>query len=231
MTRVAINRRWVAGGTLCVLMVAAGCSMERRAQEMETGTLARETSLVAISMQDLRQDLQSTEQQVSVTVAAMEQLATATQDLPQAYKAFSGQVARLNSMAQTTFDQAAQMREQWREYLAAWEEQIDQITTPELQQEAMQRRQAVRENYDNLRREIRQLDMAYQPLARQLQDIQRTLAVDLTQDGIQAAGSAFELASQSASNFQKQISQFANQVDTVAATLPTTTTLTGVAAR
>ena len=130
---------------------------------------------------------------------------------------YTAEVKETSKQAKEAQERADQMREHSRDYITAWEIEVDTVSTPELQAQATERRQAVRENYDRLRDAARAMNTAYDPFLTQLRDIQATLSLDLTPAGIDSAKPAIDAARQSAQNLKQQISAFVQEIDQVAA--------------
>lgn len=214
MTHIMLNRTIVAG-LLCAVMIAAGCATTRGRGE------AKEATRAVTSMQETRAELVRADQQLNQAMTAMDQLASSPQDLPQAYKVFTAEVSQTDAQAQTARHRAEQMRSQWRQYITAWEKEIDQLSIPELQARAAERRQVVRENYDRLRDAARAMDAAYQPFISHVRDIEKSLSLDLTPAGVQAAQPGFEVARKSAADLKQRIGSFIAQIDAVSANSPT----------
>jgi len=196
---------------LCAIVLLAGCETTgQRAQ-------AKKATRAVTSMEQTRAELVKADQQVDEAMVALDRLASSPAALPDAYRVYTAEVSETTKQAREAQERADRMRERWRDYITAWEMEVDDVTTPELQAKATERRQAVRENYDRLRDASRAMDTAYEPFLRQLRDIQTTLSLDLTPAGIEAAEPAIEAARQSAQNLKQQISAFVSEIDQVAA--------------
>ncbi len=204
----------LAASLLGIILLSAGCATNKTGQ-------AKEVTRTLTSMQSTRQELGKAQAQVDSVLAAMNQLGSASAaGLPKTYKAFTNQVSRTVSQAETVQRRADRMRERWQDYITSWERESEQFSTPELRAKAAERLQAVRQNYDRLREAARALDKAYQPFLAQLKDIQASLALDLTPAGVQAAQPAFENARKDAADVKQQIANFIAAIDQVLAVSP-----------
>lgn len=205
------------GGVLALAVLLAGCAGNRSGEAVE----ARQA---VTSIQNTRQELEKARLQVDDMLAAVNALKVATPaNLPAAYKAFNTQVAQTVKQAGIASQRAQEMREQGQQYIAAWEKETEQLSTPELKARAAQRRQTVAENYDRLREAALATDRAYQPFLTYLRDIQRSLSLDLTPDGVKAARPAFESVQGSGLTLKEQIDNFLAQIDEVLAVSPAKT--------
>ncbi len=204
----------LAAGLLGITLLSGGCAMNKTGQ-------AREVTRTLTSMQSTRQELGKFQAQIDNVLAALDQLSSASAaGLPKTYKAFTKQVSRTVSQAETVQRRADQMRERWQDYITSWEKESEQFSTPELRARAAERLQAVRQNYDRLREATRALEKAYQPFLAQLKDIQTSLALDLTPAGVKAAQPAFENARQGAADVRQQSASFTAAIDQVLAVSP-----------
>src|SRR4030042_552840 len=120
------------------------------------------------------------DQQVAGTLVALNRLAESQSSVPQAYKVYTTEVSQTSAQSEQARHRSQQMDLQWRQYIDAWERELNTLSTPELKASAAQRSQDVSEHYDRLREAARQTRAAYQPFITQLQEIQRTLALDTT---------------------------------------------------
>jgi chromosome segregation ATPase len=211
------------GGMLCVVVLLAGC------KTTEVAAPARPTGRPMASLESTRLELVKADQQVDATVAALDRLASRPGNVPQAYKVFAEEVSRTDTQARQAQLRAEQMRDQWQQYINAWEREVGQVSTPELQQGVIERRQAVRQNYDRLREAARELQTAYQPFVTHLREIERTLSLDATPQGVQVVEPAFAVTRKSAQNLKREIESFITEIDQAVAA-PTEQTQVGSAA-
>ena len=219
MVSMTIRRTMIGGGMLCILMMLAGCAM--------TGPTGRTRPIQApvavhavTSIHDTRAELVRADQQVDAMVVAMDRLASAPANLPQVYKVYVDELSQTAWQAEQARQRAERMRAQWQQYMTAWQNEIDRLSTPELQAGAVQRGQVVRENYARLRDAARAMQDAYQPFITQLRDIQRVLSLDLTPAGVEVAKPAFDAARKSAANVKERIEAFILDIDDVSAGAP-----------
>lgn len=210
----AVSKTLIAGAVVSIVALLTGCATNVSGQ-------AKEVTRTVTSMQTTRAELAKAQVQIGDVLAAMDQLGSASAaDLPRLYKAFTRQVAGTVSQGETARRRASQMRDRYQQYIASWEKEIEELSTPELRANAAERRQAVRENYDRLRDAARATDQAYQPFLTQLQDIQKSLSLDLTPAGVKAAQPAFERARQTGADLRQTITQFIAEIDHVMAVSP-----------
>ncbi len=210
MTRMTIHW-WSVGSMLCAIMLLAGC--ETTGQHAQ----AKKATRAVTSMEQTRTELVRADQQVDEAIVALDRLTSTSAPLPDAYRVYTAQVNEAAKQSKDAQRRAERMRDRWRDYIIAWETEVDTVASPEMQAQATERRQAVRENYDRLRDAARAVNSAYGPFLTDLRDIQKTLALDLTPAGIEAAKPAIDGAHQNAQNLKQQINAFVQEIDQVAA--------------
>jgi chromosome segregation ATPase len=204
----------IALSVLGIVVLLAGCATNKSGQ-------AKEARRAVTSMHKTRQELVKAQVQVDDMVGAMSQLASAAPDkLASAYRVFNRQLSQTVKQADAARGRANEMRERWRDYIDNWEKEAERLSTPGLQANAAERRQAVEKNYDRLRDAAHAMDQAYQPFLTHLRDIQKALSLDLTPAGIQATQPAFESARASAVELKQKIADFMAQIDQVQAVSP-----------
>lgn len=164
--------------------LSTGCSSD-------DGGRTAESNKATTSMRDTRQELVKSKAEINDAVAALDKL-SAGQNLPQTYKQYTAAVKDVQAAGDRARARATAMKENGRAYVAKWEKEMDQVSNPELRAGAAERRQRVKANYESIVTTGRTVRDAYQPFLKDLQDIQRALASDLTPAGVGAASAAIE---------------------------------------
>lgn len=202
--------RWAVVALSCSAAIAlVGCKTS------EEGKQAKVTSKMVTSLNETRQELVKADQEVDQVLAAMDRIEAPSKDLRQEYKGFSAEVADVTEQAKEARKRSTEMQERWQDYVATWEREMDMVSSPELRAGAAERRETVRANYDRLRDAARELRTAYDPFVRQLRDIERALALDLTPAGVEATKPAFENARETGATLQEKIDTFVAELDKV----------------
>ena len=161
----------------CILM--AGCS--------SGGGGGTDASKKAVSsLQGTREQLMKAKAEVRQANAALDKLAGGG-NLEQSYKAYTKEVADIKAAGDRARARAKDMAARQRAYVANWEKEMDQISSPELKAGAEARRATVKQNFDQIRTVATSAGDAYRPYLRGLQEIQQVLANDLTPGGVDAA--------------------------------------------
>ena len=211
MKRLHSALKAVAVFALCGLL--AGCSSNGGG-----GTRTAESKKAVESLGSTRQELAKAKGEVQKTNASLDKLA-AGGDLSQTYKQYTQQVAQIKAAGDRSRVRAQDMSERGRLYVANWEKEMDQISNPELKAGAAERRAKVKANYDQIQTAAATTRDAYQPYLRNLQDIQRALANDLTPAGVESAKLAIDKAKTEGQTLVERLDMLIAELDEVGASM------------
>ena len=205
----------VCGVVVGVLLT--GCASKNEGQ----GTATTESKKAVSGLKETRQELVKAKTEVNDAVAALDKLSAGT-NLPQSYKEYSTAVSDVQAAGDRARTRAQAMRENGREYVAKWEKEMDQISSPELRAGAADRRQKVKAHYDEVVNVGRSVREAYQPFLKDLQDIQRALANDLTPGGVSAAQAAITKAKAEGATLNERIDALIAKLDEISGGMSST---------
>ena len=206
------NRIIIAAlSAFCILMT--GCSSGG-------GGGASDSSKKAVSsLKGTRDQLVKAKTEVRQANAALDKLA-AGRDVPQAYKAYTKEVADIKAAGDSARARAKDMNARGREYIANWEAETAQITNPDLKAGAAARRATVKENYEKITAAATSTGDAYRPYLQGLQEIQKALAQDLTPGGVEAAKTAMAKTRQDGEALVQQLDSLIAELDNVSKSVP-----------
>ena len=192
--------------------VAAGVFLTGCASD-DNGRTA-ESNKATTSLKDTRDELAKSKVEVNDAIVALDKLG-AGGNLEQSYKQYTAAVKDVQAAGDRARSRAQAMRENGRAYVAKWEKEMDQVSNPELRAGAAARRQKVKANYDSIVTTGRSVSSAYQPFLKDLQDIQRALASDLTPGGVTAASAAIAKTKQEGAVLNERIDALIAKLDDV----------------
>jgi chromosome segregation ATPase len=192
---------------LIVSALLAGCGSD-------SGGRTAQSKQAIDSLRGTRQELASAKTEVQQANASLDKLASGG-NLEQSYQQYTRQVAELKASGERARARGQDMRNRTRQYVAAWQKEMDQISSPELRAGAAQRRAKVQANFDQISSTARATGDAYRPYLQNLQEIQRALANDLTPAGIDAARPAIEKAKAQGDAVQQRIDALIAELDDV----------------
>jgi chromosome segregation ATPase len=145
------------------------------------------------SSQKAVNSLTSTRDQIAKAKVEVQQANTALDnlqaggDVNKSFKAFTKEVADIKAAGDRAKSRAKDLQERQKQYIAQWQKETQDVSSPELRASAEQRRAQVRENFDKIAAAAAGARDAYQPYLKGLQDLQSALAADLTPAGVDAA--------------------------------------------
>ena len=192
---------------LVISALVAGCG--------ESSGGRTQTSKQAIdSLHGTRQELAKAKTEVQQANGSLDKLASGG-NLEQSYQQYTRQVAELKASGERAKARGQDMRNRQRQYVAAWQKEMDQISNPELRAGATERRAKVQANFDRIASTARATGDAYRPYLQNLQEIQKALANDLTPAGVDAARPAIEKAKAQGDTVQQRLDSLIAELDQV----------------
>jgi hypothetical protein len=205
-------------GSLRTLVVAcgvmAGVLLTGCSSDNKDGQSA-ESKKTATGLKDTRSELVKAKKEVNDAIVALDKL-SAGGNVQQSYKEYTTAVKDVKAAGDKARTRAQAMRENSRAYVAKWEKEMDNVTNPELRAGAMERRNRVKANYDEILEVGRSVRDAYQPFLKDLQDIQKALASDLTPAGVSSANLAMGKAKTEGTTLNERIDALIAKLDEVA---------------
>ena len=196
---------------MCVAAVAftGGCSSD-------SGGRTAESNKAIVSLKDTRQELVKAKVEVNDATTALDKL-SAGGNLEQSYKQYTTAVKDVQAAGSRARARAQAMRDNARAYIAKWEKEMEQVSSPELRAGAAERRQRVKASFDQVTTTGGSVRQAYEPFLKDLQDIQRALASDLTPGGVTAAKGAMDKAKAEGVTLNERIDALIAELDHISA--------------
>ena len=159
-----------------------------------SGTQANQQQL-AVSIKDARAEATRTSQQLKATLEALNALTKQTKgDLRPAYNAFAAEIPKTEAAAGWTGTRVRWMASDGRQYFQSWQKTIDGIANESLRKKAQKRFNAVQESYGKVEIAFQKAADKFKPFLSDLNDIQKTLATDVTPGGVKAIKSTVSSA-------------------------------------
>ena len=201
MTRYNSNTLVTFVAAALLLVVAAGCGSDsheidapppRAVNTSSSNTpppsAARSPaydSPAAAGLESYRNGLVAGQEQIDKTLVSLSELTDPTQtDLRGAYDRYCDNLARLVEHSDTMKREADAMRASRDEYFGKWEEKVTEIDNPTIRKSAEARRKRLRDSHERIITTSGEARDAYQPFMKDLQDIKKFLANDLSKGGI-----------------------------------------------
>lgn len=163
-----------------------------------------------------KQGLIQSEQQIDGTLAALATLTDpATTDLRGAYDKYCDQLARMRQHEQTMKTEADAMKASRAEYFGAWEDKASEIDNPTIRASAEARRKRLRDAHERITTAAGEARDAYVPFMKDLEDIRKYLAADLTKSSVADLGDAAKKVQASGSAVRGKIDAVITTLDSV----------------
>jgi|SRR5688572_4950944 len=137
------------------------------------------------SLEAYRSRLVAGQEQIDKTLASLSELTAPNQtDIRGAYDRYCDDLARMVEHSETMKREAESMRATRDEYFGKWEEKVTEIDNPTIRQSAEARRKRLRDAHERIISTSGAARDAYEPFMKDLQDIKKFLANDLSKGGI-----------------------------------------------
>src|SRR6185436_6147327 len=117
-----------------------------------------------------------------------------TGDLRPAYNTFVSEVKMTKASADSTQTRARWMASDGRQYFRDWQQTIDGISNPSLKKKAQKRLDSVNESYGKVEKSLAEAASKFRPFLSDLDDIEKSLAADVTPGGVKAVRSTVRQA-------------------------------------
>jgi hypothetical protein len=121
----------------------------------------------------------------------------------------------LRSSADRARKDAEAMQQRGQDYLATWEKEMAQVSDPQMRSSAAERQVAVRATYRAIAETARGTQASYDSYMKQLQEIQKALANDLTPGGLNTVRPAIQTALTDGEALRQQLRAQSGQIDGV----------------
>jgi len=196
------------------LALAVGCSSNSKGERTEEGTKTVE------SLRSVRQNIKQAPKEVDKVIASLNAMSGGG-DLKTTYATYSKQVDALEASGERARKRSQAMRSNADQYIARWEEEANQFQSPELREGMQQRRESVRENFTKIRTAAQSAREAYTPFLRNLQEIERALANDLTPAAVRTIQPAIDKSKADGEVLKQRLAALDAELDRVAGEMST----------
>ena len=148
-------------------------------------SVPRADTLATPTMGQFRASIGTAQQQIDSTLASLNALTDPNpQDLRGAYDKYADNLARMQQHAEGMKKEAEAMRNSRDTYFAAWEEKATEIDNPTIRASAEARRKRLRDGQEQISTATGEAKDAYVPFMKDLQDIKKYLATDLSKSSV-----------------------------------------------
>ena len=200
---------------LPVLLVACwtfGCSSNKKQ--------AKEKVQAIESIESIADECQKGISQADQVIAAIDELQSGKK-LKSAYGKFNKAVKRLEASADRVTKRRDSMQRNRDAYIKRWQEDLEKVQNPEVQASLAERMKAIRANFEDVQNAANGVRLAYQPLMRDLRDLQKALALDLNPAGVSALQPALDRARSEAITLKDEIAELQAELTEIAGSMST----------
>jgi hypothetical protein len=182
-----------------------------------SGMAAKSGGTVAASgLQAYRAGLVAGQEQIDKTLTSLAALTDPAQtDLRGAYNTYCDNLARMNEHAQTMKGEADEMRASRDQYFGKWEEKVTEIDNPTIRASAEARRKRLRDSHEKIVTSSNEVRDAYQPFMKDLQDIKKFLANDLSKGAVADIADAVKKVQADGADVKAKIGAVVDTLDSV----------------
>jgi chromosome segregation ATPase len=188
-----------------VLAGGVGCSSMSRGEKAYYG-FANTQSL-----------LSSAQQQVDATLSALHGMGmTDPTNLNNAYSQYKEEVKRLEQQGKDARKLASSMKENHDQTLMDWQKEMDTMQDPTVKASAESRKEAIKNNYEQLRMYAEDARKAYDPFLQTNKDIVKALGVNLSPATLTSLQSSIADADAKGKTLKEKLAAFQHAMDNVA---------------
>ena len=187
---------------------------------LASATQAYSQEQLAKSMQDVRLETDRTSQQLKATLSALNGLTAQTQgDLRPAFNTFATEVTNTISAAATTAARVSWMDGDAQQYFKEWQDTIAGVANESLRKKSQKRLDAVRADFDDVKKELKDASAKFKPFLSDLADIQKIVAMDVTAAGVKSVRSTVKSANWNHKSVDRAINSALKEMDKMAKSL------------
>ncbi len=169
---------------------------------------------------EFREEIVNGKKAIDATMKSLGDIAaTANTNPRKAFEQYTKDVSNLESTADKIRKRAQDMKERGQAYFTQWEQQMAQVSNPDIRRLAEERKAKLQETFDSIRKYTEPLKAQFDPWMSDLKDLQKFLSNDLTVGGVDAAKSLFTKTTEGGLEVQKSMDALVAELNTVAATL------------
>jgi hypothetical protein len=214
--------------TALTAALACGCGSDSRpvkappvqAQTVQAESTARTSSAMvpSPSLAQLKGELVQGNADIDKVLGTLHMLTdpqTPPSELRPTYDAYSDQLARMTQRSAQVRRDAEQMRDSRDAYFAKWEEKAATIDNPSVRASAEARKSRLRAAHERITTNALAARDAYEPFMRDLQDVRKYLASELSPTSVQMLGDVSKKADADGAVVKQRVNAVIRDLDAV----------------
>ncbi len=172
------------------------------------------------SAKTLQRECVNLQGQIGKTIQSLDAVVAAKEaDLRGAYKNYVSELKTLKSQANKVASRSQKLKKSSQGYLDAWEKKMQEVSNPELREQAAQRRAKASAKFEDSRDEFDRIRSDYEQFAKNLRDIKVVLDNDLNPAGVASVEKVIEQAKKSSEPLKKDIATIIKALDEITTAL------------
>ncbi|QOV89305.1 DUF2959 family protein [Humisphaera borealis] len=205
----ALFNKSVAVAVMSLAVLATGCGSSGQAKEKEAAVEG---------IVDVTKGLEKGQATCDKVVASIDQL-QAGGDLNAAFKNYTATVAEVEAAGKGVASRRESMKNNREAYIAKWQKDLESIQNPDVRAALAERKQKVAADFDQIGRSSDALRDAYTPLLKDLQEIQKGLALDVNPAGVTAMKKPLDRAKAEATTLKAKIATLQGELTAIAGSM------------
>jgi hypothetical protein len=187
---------------------------------LASATQAYSQEQLAKSVQETRAETVKTSMQLATTLGALNALTQKSEgDLRPTYNTFAAEVTNTVSAAAITAARVKWMDGDGQQYFKEWQDTITTIANESLRKKSQKRLEAVRADFDEVKKELKEASAKFKPFLSDLSDIQKIVAMDVTAGGVKSVRSSVKSANWNHKSVDRAINSAIKEMDKMAKAL------------
>jgi len=168
------------------------------------------------SAKTLQRECTNLQGQIDKTIQSLDAVVAAKEaGLRGAYKKYVSELKTLKSRTKKVSSRAQKLKKSSQAYLDAWEKKMQEVSNPELREQAAQRRAKASAKFEDSRDEFDRILDDYEQFAKNLREIKVVLDNDLNPAGVSSVEKVVEQTKESSEPLKKDIATIIKALDEI----------------
>jgi len=184
---------------------------------------SEEKPAVAVSLKELTSEIHTLREDLSRTMAALEQVKAASNndaELAKPFDAFSKAWSQLDAQATKVRQHGIATRARAKEHWEAWQTELLSMQNPKLREKAQERYATTTREFEKISEKVASAKEDFAPLAADLKDIHIYLQTDLSKDAVSSLSSSIWKMGGQARTVDGELSEICKQIERTINKLP-----------
>lgn len=169
---------------------------------------------VQSAMETVDNDIKTIVEQIEAVGNSLDELTRRGQsDLEGAFDQFSDDASKIKNLEENFSGHATRMEERGEAYFKAWERDIEEYENPEIRQRSEERRAELGQSFDKIAENNVGVKEAFRTYVSDINEIERFLSNDLTDDGIDSIKPIADEVVQNGSELRNELQSLQSAIE------------------